>query len=206
MEIESKSIGEAWVKATGLVMDKGGTVHDDGTELREIIDLSITISDPTKTDEIVEKSGDRGMLEWMSANFMDKTPLEKWGYSYGQRIFDYEGINQFEEVAKKLKTNPESKSATISLMYPPGDKKHVPCVCIIDFKLRDGRLDLFCVMRSQDIFKKNYADARVLGQILKNMAEKIGAEPGSLVLKIISAHIYEQDFEGAETLVKEATR
>jgi len=199
--IETNTIGDAWVESIKTVLDLGKTVHDGDTKLKEFINLAIKINHPEKEDDILKKYADEKMIEFMISNFLEKEPVLNWGYSYGQRIYDFSGINQFKKIANKLKKNPESKSATISLMNPPEDQKHVPCITVLDFKIRDGHLLATAFFRSQDIGKKFYADAICIGKIGKMISEKINNVPVKLLFVISSAHIYEPDIEKVKKIV-----
>ncbi len=188
--MEFETVEGAWRWANRKVLSEGGWIMDGEEKLKEVLDLSLTIKRPSGDGEGEE-------LDEMRRTFLEKKPVRGWGYSYGQRIFDFRGVNQFSETALKLRTNPDSKSATVALLDPPNDSRHVPCACLLDFKMRDGKLHLFVFFRSQEVFRKGRADAAVLSELLGMMAEEVGAEAGKLYLKIASAHIYERDIEEA---------
>lgn len=82
----------------------------------------------------------------------EKQPDEKLGYSYGERIYNFKGINQIQWAIDRLNRNPTSKSVTIGILMPERDTKaeHVPCMSLIDFKKRNGKLNLTVVFRSHD--------------------------------------------------------
>lgn len=114
---------------------------------------------------------------------------------------DFGGINQIQNVIQKLKKNPESKSATITLMNPDGDKHHMPCIVALDFKIRNKQLMLTAFFRSQDVGKKIYADIICLGEIEKQIADSVGVAMGPLNILIVSLHVYEADFEKIADLI-----
>lgn len=194
--------GQAWKKAVKLVMNEGEVVTDDGEKLNETINVSLEIKEPTKIDQIVKKYGDMKMLEWMRDNFHSDKPIEGWGYCYGQRLKNFEGVNQYERIINKLKKNLETKSATLNFTFPPGDMKHMPCVNILDLKFRDGKLNGVAFMRSQDAGKKLYADIISMGEIIAEIAEEIGQKPGSLLIHISSLHIYHKDLPKLKSLIE----
>ena len=84
---------------------------------------------------------------------------------------------------------------------PGGDDKHVPCICSIDFKIRNNKLNTTAFFRSQDIGKKVYADMISLTKIASLIADSVKADVGFLVLHIASAHIYESDMKRVNSLV-----
>lgn len=140
----------------------------------------------------------------MKKNFLKREPIKEWGYSYGSRIFNFNGMNQLREVVKKLKEKPESKSAVITLNNPLSDfNTHFPCLNLLDFKIR-GRKKVFTTafFRSQDVGKKIYADILALGEISKMVANSLKTNVGPLTLIIVSAHIYQEDFNKVNQLIK----
>lgn len=199
----TKTAGEAWIDAMRLTLGSEREVRDGEQRLKEELMVAITIEQPTEDDGIVQHLGDPKMLEWMRKNFMDTAEVEGWGYSYGQRLFDFSGHDQIEETIAKLKKNPESKSATIGLMDPPNDGRHMPCITTLDFKIRGGKLMTTAFFRSQDAGKKLYADVRCLGEIAACVADGIGVPHGPLTLIIVSLHAYESDWERMRSLIAE---
>ncbi len=197
-QITSNSPGLAWKKLIKEVIKNGNHAKDGNINLLECLNILITIKNPTHTDSVIRKHSEEKMLNWMKNNFLTLEPVENWGYSYGQRILNYQGINQFNEIVKKFKKNIQTKSATVTLSYPPGDMHHSPCVNIIDFKFRNNRLNATVFMRSQDAGKKTYADIICLGIIQKNLAEELQVELGELTIHIASLHIYETDLNDLE--------
>lgn len=195
--------GQAWLKACNLVLNEGGEVHDGELLLKEIIDLFIEVENSNDVDPIVKKYGDPEIIDWMiNKNFYGTEPVLNWGYSYGMRLRDFNGVNQVNQIVSKLRKNPEAKSATITTMKPGSDfNGHMPCIMSLDFKIRQGKLLLTAFFRSQDIGKKFYADILSLGKIQNEVARKIGLTAGSVKTFISSAHIYETEFKNIRALI-----
>ncbi len=193
--ISAETPGILWKEVAEQVCRDGATVWDGDKQLKEVLDSFVVCGDPTGTDTILERHADRQMIQWMLDNFLEQEPVLDWGYSYGERFFNYSGINQIESVIAKLRKNPESKSATISLMNPKEDQGHVPCICAVDFKLRGGKLRATAFFRSQDAGKKLYADMIALGRIMALIAGKLAVGTGELGIFIASLHVYEEDID-----------
>lgn len=201
--ITKNSIGEAWKESLKLIYEQGKNIYDGEDKLYEVLGLHIEIENPDENDSFIQKYGDLSMIEWMKKNFFSNDNVLNWGYSYGQRLKDYNGINQLENVIEKLQKNIESKSATICLNNPNEDKKHSPCINILDFKVRDNKVILNTFFRSQDICKKMYADAICLTIILNDISKALNIENTELNLYIMSAHIYENDLEKGKKIINE---
>lgn len=200
-KIVAESPGVAWKKAVRKVAKSGRKIMDGDKRLRELVNVFLTVKNPCGTDEILKSFADPKMISWMRGNFLSLEPVLNWGYSYGQRFTDFDGINQIELVIEKLTNNPESKSATITLADPAGDVHHTPCIVSIDFKIRSDQLLTTAFFRSQDVGKKIYADIICIGEIAKRIAETIGTKMGELNILIVSLHFYEEDMDKINKLL-----
>lgn len=47
-------------------------------KLHEILGLHIKIAKPSESDTIIEKKGDKDMIEWMKKNFFSKDKVLNW--------------------------------------------------------------------------------------------------------------------------------
>lgn len=175
-------------------MRDGKPTLDGDTELREVLNIVVDVTHPAaREDAIIAAHGDPEIVDFMLRNFLGTEPIEGWGYSYGMRLHG-DGPGSLSATIARLRRNPYAKSATLSLLRPAEDQEHMPCICTLDFKLRDDRLHLDVFVRSEDVGKKLYADGVALGEILARAAKELGAAPGTLCFMIASAHIYEPDF------------
>lgn len=201
--IISNKIGDCWIKSIKHLLENGhNTIYDDKGNILEITPLSIEIIDPKETDEIIKQFGDSKMVEFMISNFENQKKIENWGYSYGQRIYDYKGINQLDYIISKLQKNKYAKSATINLLDNENDRIHKPCFVSIDFKVRNDVLYTYSFFRSQDIGKKMYADAICLKRLGDKVCDKLNLKSQVINLYICSAHIYEFDINKVTSIVK----
>lgn len=189
--ISAPTIGYVWMEAYKLIMREGHIMTDGTKEITEVMNLYLSVDNAQASDKILDDMVDPAMVDWMvHKNFGGTEPIDDWGYSYGMRFRDFNGVNQIEEAVKKLKVRPGSKSATITLMDPTHDfVGHMPCIITLDPKIRDNKLTLTGFFRSQDIGKKFYADMMALAVIQKEIADKVGVEYGSVDLLITSAHV-----------------
>lgn len=200
-QVIAKTAGDAWMQALREVYANGQSIKDGNENLKELLNVFLCIDNPIEADPVLREFADSKMIEWMRGNFLKTDPVLNWGYSYGQRFFDYDGIDQVAKVIEKLKKNPESKSATVTLTNPKGDQSHMPCIVSIDFKIRDSRLITTAFFRSQDVGKKMYADILCIGEISKKIADAVGVETGRLHILIASLHAYEADWSKIEKMI-----
>lgn len=194
--IESKTIGEAWKRSIDLIRNNGIEISDEDQELLEISHLFLEISDPDENDPVAS-SQDNTMRDWMNDNFntIKKLPELNNSWSYGWRLYDFEGVNQINWVIDKLKRKPESKSATISLLQKPGLESYIPCVSLLDFKIRENTLYLTATCRSLDFGKKSIHNFTNLAAIAKKLAESLTLKKIKLFVQVNSAHIYKTDLK-----------
>lgn len=202
--ISGKTAGEAWLKVIRFVSQSGGQVRDGSELLNEILNVVVEVEDAQTMDDTIKQFSDREMITWMKSNFFVQEEIPEFGFSYAQRLRDFQHVDQIKAVIERLRRNPEAKSATISLLMPGADSKHVPCITTLDFKQRGGKLHLIAFVRSQDIARKLHADILVLGEIQKEVASSLDVAPGSLTLHVASAHIYHKDLPFVERILKEA--
>ena len=155
--------------------------------------------------------------EW--ANFSDDgTTLNG---AYGQRIFRWQGlqdhvlpngniieygsvINQYEHVVQLLRQDPMSRQATISIWDPIRDtssSKDIPCTNLLRFNIRQGRLNMVTVMRSNDIWFGYPYDVFNFTMLQEVMAYELGVQLGTYTHVVDSLHLYEQHWEKAISLI-----
>jgi XTP/dITP diphosphohydrolase len=203
--ISAKTAGEAWLKVVRLVYESDGRVRDGSELLNEVLNVVVEVEDAQVIDDTIERFSDRDMISWMKSNFLVQEEIPEFGFSYAQRLRDYQHVDQIKGVIDRIRRNPEAKSATISLLMPGADIRHVPCISTLDFKQRGGKLNLIAFVRSQDVARKLDADILALGEVQKEAASGVGVAPGSLTLHVASAHIYHRDLPFVEHVLRETT-
>jgi len=196
--ISSISLLDAWKHAIECIKTEGTRAFDEDQPILELMDLFLIITDPRPDPLLVDINPD--MAAWMHANFTEKAPVAELGNaeSYATRLYDYHGKDQVATIIKKLKDKTETKSATITMLLPNDDTSYVPCVSMLDFKIRDERLTLTATCRSLDFGKKalfNFVELASIGERVQSECKVLGLE---LHIHAISAHVYEQDLESLE--------
>jgi thymidylate synthase len=150
--------------------------------------------------------------------------------AYGQRIFKWDGafdvidesytdedgnthpsfelqqvlVNQFEKAYEQLKNDNDTRQATIALFNPTQDyreTKDKPCTNLMRFTIRNGKLNMFVVMRSNDIWLGFPYDVFNFTMLQEIMAGKLGIDVGKYTHVVDSLHIYEQHFEIAKKVI-----
>ena len=116
----------------------------------------------------------------------------KWHYTYHQRYAD-----QLDYVISELKRNPSSRRAVMVLWDKDADQTSgdPPCLNHIQFFVRDDKLDMVVLFRSNDAVKATFMNAFALIMLQKKVADILGYEVGTYTHRANSFHCYEKDFE-----------
>ena len=119
-----------------------------------------------------------------------------WG-AYGPRAAGDVGL-----VVDLLRRDPDSRQAVITIYDSDRDLgrsvKDVPCTLSLQFLLRDGRLSLWSVMRSQDAWLGMPYDLGQFSMLLFAVAQALGVKVGEHAHSLGSLHLYEKHWAAAE--------
>ncbi|WP_409201002.1 thymidylate synthase [Methanobrevibacter sp. DSM 116169] len=219
-EIEGNEIADCWEKIVKEIMNEGHLVNDErGSLTKELLNVVTCINDPfgikdgdffgmSKSLEKLDNiripddyfwEGDK--LKVYSEQFISD---DKQGfvYTYGNRLrAHFDRIDQIGKSIERLKTCRESRRA-ISLTWDPtidADSDEVPCMILVDFKIRDDTLYTTALWRSHDIYGAWFPNAVGLAYLSKYVSSEIGdVSLGPITIHSISAHVYEVNFDEAE--------
>lgn len=210
-KITANNIKEGWQKLVKKIMEEGKLIEDErGSKTREILNAIVKIKKPFKTNfyqigEEIEApegyfwSGEK--LREYAKQFL--TPdRQGFIYTYGNRLRGHFQVDQVEEAIRRLKNFNETRRATMITWDPRIDtiKDEVPCMILIDFKIRNNKLYTTGVWRSHDIYGAWFPNAVGLAYLARYVAEKTGAQVGPITIHSISAHIYEVNFNEAKKI------
>lgn len=123
--------------------------------------------------------------------------------------YDVVTCDQLQGVAKLLIEKPESRQAVISLWQAydlphaiAGDKNDMPCTLTLQFIIRNGKLNLFVNMRSNDLWLGTPYDIFCFTCIQQLLAEVLHLDVGFYQHHAGSLHIYERNKEKAAKALK----
>jgi thymidylate synthase len=206
-----KTPDQAWQYAKMLIESHGDQVKtEDGKLTREVCNLHLCILEPL-TGWPIEGSGwNMEGLEKYAEQLLSGDNPSGFAYTYGERLTRYpdsiddlflmrdiydpkKHIDQMAEIITRLKGNHASRRAVASTWIPYFDpyNSEVPCLQLLDFLIRDGKLNLTAFFRSHDIERAWVPNVYGLGQLMKHVACEVGVPVGSLTTISASAHIYE---------------
>ena len=221
-QIEVKEIADGWETLVRKIMAEGKEIKDErGSLTKEILNTLVTITNPLgnkmsegfylnkiapiqdiRVPEGYFWSGEK--LELYSEQFLSK---DKQGfvYTYGNRLrAHFKEIDQINVAINRLKNCEESRRAISITWDPTVDTKteEVPCMILIDLKIRDNKLQTTALWRSHDIYGAFFPNAVGLTHLAKYAADKLNVEVGRVNIHSISAHIYQHDFDDAKQILK----
>lgn len=187
-----------------------------GVKTVEVMNASFIANEPaifgTLNHDYIERE-----LQWyksMSRNVNDipgGTP-EIWkrvatpdGYinsNYGWCIWSDENYNQYTNVLDELRSNPDSRRATMiytrptmHMDYKLNGMSDFMCTNTVQYLVRDNKLHALVYMRSNDAvfgYKNDYAWQK---HVLDSLAKELNIEPGNIHWNVASLHVYERHFD-----------
>lgn len=198
-EIKGKNIGEAWIRYLKNVLANGKPYYDEEEKITELEDIIIQIEHDDIDDEILEKYADSHLKALYLKKMQTMEIVPELNASYGQRIYNQLGVNQYEWCLNRLKHKPETKAATMALLLPDDPGPRIPCLDVVDFKLRNGTLYTKTFFRSQNAMNA-YGNLSALFWLSGQLANDLGVNLGSLTCFISNGHIYQEKLELAKKI------
>ena len=122
-----------------------------------------------------------------------------WDYTYHERFSKY-----LPFVIKELQRNRESRRAVISIRDNEIDSRNKDAACMqsMQFFIRNKKLDLMVLFRSNDLPEAFFFNAFGLILLQERTAGELGLEPGTYTHRANSMHCYEKDFQLLKNYVK----
>jgi thymidylate synthase len=208
--LTTETIGESWLEIARRILAEGSPSRYDDLPVLELPRVTLTVNAPSSADSIIEELADPERLAWMHANFTDHALVRELGdaRSYASRLFDYGGVgrDQVDWVIERLRTDPTSRSATITTFEPLLDTTYIPCVSLLDFWIRDGALEQLVYAHSIDFGSKGYGNLVELAWLQEHVASTLGLPTGRLDFVIKSAHVYETELGYMNTVLARVDR
>lgn len=200
--ITGDAVGEVWMKYLSCVLQNGAIYHDEDTEILELEDIVLTIKNNIVDDPILRKYADENLAQLYLKKMQTQEVVPELNASYGQRIFNQLGVNQYEWCLNRLQRKPETKAATMSLLLPDDPGPRIPCLDIIDIKLRGQELSFKTFFRSQNALNA-YGNILALFWLMDRFSQDLHVSRGKLICFISNGHIYSEKVNIAEKIVED---
>ncbi len=207
-KIRSKTIGEAWLQALHLIMKFGMLKESQHDEKQKEIICLVTIITEEDAENIDWKpyfSFPQEELDEYFPQVLTDQKIPELAYTYGQRLRSHKGIDQIDEMAKKLKEAPHTRRA-IAFTWDvavDSESKSPPCLNLVQALVQNGKLYMIAYTRSNDIYGAWPKNPYALRKLQQELCRKAGFELGDLIMISASAHIYERHFRMVKELLKD---
>lgn len=222
--LEVDEIADGWETLVKKIIKEGNNVNDErGSLTKEILNVTVSIKKPlrntntgdffnikSKVSDILDVRVPEGYF-WEGDKLKVYTKQfisdDKQGfvYTYGNRLrTHFDGVDQINEAIKRLNNYRESRRA-ISITWDQvidTQTDEVPCMILVDFKIRDDKLYTTALWRSHDIYGAWFPNTVGLTYLAQYVSERVHAAIENITIHSISAHIYEVNFPESEKLLE----
>lgn len=179
--------------------------HFHGSQVKEIFNFTAVVTDenPVKPKLIPEFGFAAAELKSYVKHFLSAAK-GKEEYTYGSRMRNFRGVNQVDEMVRKIKGYTNDRGALSVLWDPATDNapRKVPCLSLVQVNGEGDRLHLTAYFRSNDMFNAWPRNAFALRALQYEIAKKVGKKPGWLTTISNCAHIYENEWESARSVAQ----
>ncbi len=223
MELSSESsvftvrrgkIAEGWIDILKNIMAFGKIKGSQyGERQKEIIDLITIVEDESLNNpylpdylKLTKKQIDDYIPTLITAKKVEGTK-----YTYGQRLRDYEAIDQVQDIIDLIAKTPFSRRAVASTWKVEIDRQseNPPCLDLVQALVQNSRLFFTVYIRSNDMFlgwPENAFGVLALQKLIIDEVNKKNPElklqKGSVIIISASAHIYERNWEEAKEILR----
>ena len=134
----------------------------------------------------------------------------EFDYTYGNRLRQYFGIDQFKEVSKLLLERPDTRRAIMTTNDPKRDMKmkNKPCLQFVQVYQDPHNEDfhkMFVLFRSHDMLSGWYANMVGMRHLARELGEESGIEISEIICTSVIPHIYyKRDIEQLREVCQEA--
>ena len=199
--IVATSIASAWERAVRHVLVKGVPVTtEDGEETLETDEMIVKVDNPLwnlKSPHARCPCG-KNMLDAYAGQLIKGTG-NAFEYDYHSRIFEMRGTNPGDKFDQTLDARRRilNKYATRRAICMVWDARvdnvtggSVPCLQWIQFLVRDGKLQMKVLFRSNDVLLAMHANMYALVHLQQYVATALGLPVGSYTHIVTVPHIY----------------
>ena len=199
--IKGQYLKDVWYKGINLLVKEGTPYIDERrTIVFEILNLITYIRNthrdyPEEMNKRILREYENSLLTGENKGFV---------YTYGERLHNYEGCNQIEDIIERIKKSRNTRRAIATTWHPRNDGRNseVPCMISIDFKLRIGKLYLTAYFRSNDFYGAFPYNIAALSKLQDYVADELEVDTAGITLISSSSHIYNYDKDSVLKILK----
>jgi len=216
--IRAPTLSRGHELAVRYILEKGNYLKtENGEETVETDEICISVDTPFESPMVSSASRFKESFLKEYANNLIHGSDAVFEYDYHGRLFDWGcgltlngdiHLDQIAYIIKKLKENPESRRALAITWCPPVDEElnDCPCLQLVQCAVREGKLDMKIVFRSNDILSAAGSNMYALVYLQKYIADAIGVEVGKYTHIALIPHVYfKRDAADIPPFCKEGT-
>jgi len=210
--VKAQSLPEGWELALLTLYENGIWIETEYGEDSIDCPVVIFIKEPFLEPRIHLKgiiAGHlKGLLDYVDEilyGTQDYRIGKDWHYTYHERLFNYQGLDQISALIEKLKKAPFTRRAQAITWIPSKDLRadSPPCIQRLWFRVIKNKLVLHVHMRSNDGLKASFMNMYAMTELQKRVANLVGVPVGSYVHIADSFHVYERDLKWFEKFIEQ---
>jgi len=213
VRVHGEKAATVWLKILQNIMRYGRnktTRYTQENELKELLNVIAVVYDEDPDKPYLPHYlpfSEKDLLSYYP-QVLSAKKIPGIAYTYGQRLRDYEGVDQIQNIIDLIKNRPFSKkmiavTAKVKEDWSVVNKGDTPCLTQILCSIQDGKLFMTTHFRSQDMVHGWPRNVFSLRKLQKLISSESGVPMGAFVMITHSAHIYSDDYELVEKIVKD---
>ncbi len=218
--IRAPSIGRAHELVIKMILEKGWVLQTEDAEATiEFEEITLQIDTPLAEPLVSPDSRFQQRFVEQYARDLLQGSHASFEYDYHGRLFDWgerlvaDGepvhVNQIAYIIDKLRASPNTRRAIAITWNPVIDEKldDCPCLQFVQCVLREGKLCMRVLFRSNDMLTAAGANMYALVQLQKSIADQLGVPCGTYTHISLIPHIYYfRDVHDIEPFCKKGER
>ena len=217
--IRAPTLARAHELAVRTVLEKGWVLETENDEATiECEELALEVESPESVPMVSPASRfQKRFLDAYAENLLEGSDA-KFEYDYHRRLFDWGErlsaggedvhVDQIDYIVQKLSRAQNTRRAVAITWNPVVDETldDCPCLQLVQCLLRDGRLQMKVVFRSNDILSAAGANMYALVHLQKTIAGRLGVPCGTYTHIALVPHVYfRRDVNDIEPFCKSGT-
>jgi thymidylate synthase len=201
--IRAPSIGWAHEQVIRMILEKGRVLTTEDAEATvEFEEIALQVDTPLAEPMVSPHSRFQQKFVEQYAKDLLHGSHASFEYDYHGRLFDWGErlavngqpvhVDQIAYIVEKLRSFPVTRRAIAITWNPVIDEKldDCPCLQLAQCVLRDGKLCMRVIFRSNDMLTAAGANMYALVQLQKSIAGQLGVQCGTYTHISLVPHIY----------------
>ena len=213
VRVHGKTAAQTWLKILQNIMRYGRnktTRYTQENELKELLNIMAVVYEEDPDNPYMPSffPFSQKDLDTYYPQVLSAKQIPGIAYTYGQRLRNFDGLDQIQNIIDLIKNRPFSKkmiavTAKVKEDWSEVNKGDTPCLTQILCSIQDGKLFMTTHFRSQDMVHGWPRNVFSLRKLQKLISDESGVPMGTFVMITHSAHIYSDDYALVEKILSE---